>query len=142
VLATPDVADLKLDLQGVKDRLFSAAENQLDVRRARLDGVLARLGRASPAWRVRNDRQRLDDLQARLERAGLSGLRLRRARQEALTAHLTALSPLAVLQRGYALVQTTDGRVVRQAAQLAVGQEIEVRLVDGRVSAAVTGITE
>jgi exodeoxyribonuclease VII large subunit len=142
VLATPDVADLRLGLDGVRDRLLAAAENQVDVRRARLDGVTARLGRASPAWRVRNDRQRLDELQSRLERAGWSGLRLRRARQEALTAHLTALSPLAVLQRGYALVQTVDGRVVRQVAQLAPGQEIEVRLVDGRVGATVTKIAE
>ena len=71
-----------------------------------------RLKRASPAWRVRNDRQRLDELQARLGRsAGAAAAAAAESSQQALAARFEALNPQAVLQRGYALVRSADGKV-------------------------------
>jgi exodeoxyribonuclease VII large subunit len=48
-----------------------------------------------------------------------------------LGAHLHSLSPLAVLDRGYALVLKADGSVVRSAAQLTPGDSLLTRLADG-----------
>ncbi|HEX2699620.1 MAG TPA: exodeoxyribonuclease VII large subunit, partial [Acidimicrobiales bacterium] len=51
--------------------------------------------------------------------------------------HLDALSPARVLERGYAVVRTEDGAVVRDAAGVAVGTRLEVELASGRLGARV-----
>jgi exodeoxyribonuclease VII large subunit len=51
--------------------------------------------------------------------------------------HLGALSPVRVLERGYAVVRRTDGTVVRSAGQLAAGDSVDVQLAKGRVGAVV-----
>lgn len=137
VLATPDVADLRAGLQGVIDRLAGGMQVILDGWRAQVDGVQARLNRASPVWRLRNDRQRLDELQARLNRAALASLELKRARLETLAARLTGLNPRLVLRRGYALVENPDGTLVRSVGQLKKGHSIRLRLADGQAGATV-----
>jgi exodeoxyribonuclease VII large subunit len=57
-------------------------------------------------------------------------------------ASLDALSPLAVLQRGYAIAQTQDGKLVRDAKLVSVGDSIKVRLADGRLAARVESVEE
>ncbi len=141
VLATPDVADLRVSFQSVTLRLGGAALAIVAAQRGQLEGLSMRLGRASPAWRVRNDRQRLDEIQARLARSASAALRLRRLGQQALSARLEALNPRAVLQRGYALVKAADGTLVRRAAHLAPGQEIALQMADGQAGAKVDKIT-
>ncbi len=140
VLATPDVADVKAGLRLLTLRLATSAQLVLDNSRNQLDSLAARLGRASPAWRVSNNQQQLDLQQARLGRAAAAFLQLRRVRQETLTAHLAALNPLAVLQRGYAIVRAADGTVIRRAAQLSAGQQIQLRLADGQADATISSI--
>ena len=57
-------------------------------------------------------------------------------------ASLDALSPLAVLQRGYAIAQTEDGRLLRNAKLVSVGDSIKVRLAEGRIAARVEGVDD
>ncbi len=140
VLVTPDVADMRLNLIDVQNRLETAGEDAVETARLRLDEFARRLDRASPDWRVRNERQRIDEFGARLGRSAAGNLILRRAHQTGAIARLAALNPQAVLQRGYALVQTTDGTLVRRAAQLAAGQEVNLGMVDGEVGARVEWI--
>jgi exodeoxyribonuclease VII large subunit len=137
VLVTPDVADLRLNLVDIQNRLETAGEDVVQTARLRLEESARRLGRASPDWRVRNERQRIDEFGSRLGRAAAGSLLLRRAHHAGTLARLGALNPQAVLQRGYALVQTADGRLVRRAAQLAAGQEFKLRMVDGETGARV-----
>jgi exodeoxyribonuclease VII large subunit len=53
------------------------------------------------------------------------------------TASLDALSPLAVLQRGYAIAQREDGTLLRDASSVAIGESVKVRLARGRIKATV-----
>jgi exodeoxyribonuclease VII large subunit len=53
---------------------------------------------------------------------------------------LDHLSPLAVLQRGYALVQAADGRLVRDSAEAGVGDRLTIRLSRGHLESTVTKI--
>ena len=55
-------------------------------------------------------------------------------------ASLDALSPLAVLHRGYAIAQREDGRLLRDTKDVSVGDSINVRLAKGRLTAEVTNI--
>jgi len=70
--------------------------------------------------------------------------RLARVRERiARLAHtLDALSPLAILGRGYAVARTTDGRVVRRAEQLPAGEWFRLRLADGSLRARSDGPVE
>lgn len=53
------------------------------------------------------------------------------------TASLDALSPLAVLQRGYAIAQREDGTLLRDANSVSIGDSVQVRLAKGRIKASV-----
>jgi exodeoxyribonuclease VII large subunit len=141
VLATPDVADLRVNFQSMGIRLAGAAVTIMAAYRSQMDGISMRLNRASPVWRVRNDRQRLDELQARLGRSTGALLQLQRVSQQAMAARFEALNPQAVLQRGYALVRSADGKVVRRVGHMAPGQEIQLHMVDGQASVTVGKIT-
>jgi exodeoxyribonuclease VII large subunit len=60
-----------------------------------------------------------------------------RGRLEPATAHLTQLSPLKILDRGYAIVQNEAGALVKRPADALAGAEIRVRLAEGKLNARV-----
>ena len=75
--------------------------------------------------------QRLDDLTFRLERSLERLLNTSAFTLSALDAHLRSLSPLAVLDRGYALVLDAAGGLVRSTEHVAKGDQVTTRLADG-----------
>ena len=122
-------------------RLVAAMEGRIEGDSLRLSRLRAILRARSPQARVTLARTRADRA---IEAASQSILRrLDRSRRrlgEAATG-LQALSPLAVLGRGYALVRRDrDGSIVRAAAELSVGERLDVRLASGRVRADVAEI--
>jgi exodeoxyribonuclease VII large subunit len=84
-----------------------------------------------PASRLGRARHELDALIARRDQAMQRGLEGRRAGLGQLGAQIAALSPLAVLDRGYAVVSRADGAIVRDAARVAPGERLRVRLASG-----------
>ena len=83
-------------------------------------------------------RQQLDAELARLAAAANARLLANRALLDQRVASLEALSPVAILNRGYALVFDAKGQLVKDAARLQVGDEVSARLARGRVHARVT----
>jgi exodeoxyribonuclease VII large subunit len=128
--------------QGI-DELAGRAEAALAAARAVRARALADLERRllhkDPRVRVRGDRARLVGLEARAAAALRRALVTRGAALGAASARLDALSPLKVLDRGYALVRTPDGALVTSAGQAAAGDPLEVRLADGALDVVVTG---
>ena len=124
--------------------------DELDYRmRERVRARLAELGgrrreledrvrRFDPRPRFAADRRRMDA--ARGTAVELMRLRLlgRRGRAVELTGRLEQLSPLRILDRGYAIVTTARGQIVKDSAQAPAGAEIRVRLGKGRLEAGVT----
>ena len=82
-------------------------------------------------------RQQLDGRVAGMTAAARNLLLQRRGLLERVSGRLEALSPLAILDRGYALVFDASGKLVKDAAQVSPGEEISVRLAKGRVMAEV-----
>jgi len=60
------------------------------------------------------------------------------SKAESLTAQLAHLSPLAILERGYAIVQREDGSIVKDAAAAPLRSKLDVRLARGRLKVSVT----
>ena len=63
-------------------------------------------------------------------------------RLDPLVAHLTQLSPLKILDRGYAIVTNHHGEIVKAATQATAGSNVGIRLAQGRLTAEVTETTE
>jgi exodeoxyribonuclease VII large subunit len=112
-LVVPDFAELRERLERTRDSLHRSAQRAAE-----------------------RSAQRLATNHERLQRAPLLALERRRARLDTLHARLGALSPLAVLERGYAIVRRGDA-VVRAATEVASGDEIDVRVADGSFGATV-----
>ncbi len=106
----------------------------IDGRRHQTDMLSARLTSAGRRIAGEGQRQALNALNARLEQAMNREMQTKRARAEELDRTLCALSPLSVLERGYALI-ALDNRAVASAGEIAEGARFEVRMKDGRFSA-------
>jgi exodeoxyribonuclease VII large subunit len=119
--------DLELVLRG-------GMEGRLQRLQGRLDALGVRLWGQTPTYRLQRWRLRLEQGQRRLEAAvgvRIGGSRERLARA---LATLDAVSPLATLARGYAIVTTqSTGTLLRDARQVAPGQRVEARLGRGRL---------
>jgi exodeoxyribonuclease VII large subunit len=112
-LVVPDVAELRARLDRTRETLHRGADRA-----------------------VERHAQRLAAAHDRLRRAPLLAVERRRARLDTLHARLGALSPLATLERGYAIVHR-GSELVRSPSQLAAGDGIEVRVADGTFGATV-----
>ncbi len=119
-------------------RLQRALRRRLERARQDLAITSAHLARLSPERRIAAGNQRLALLQARAGSALRAGLEHARSRFELAARGLNAVSPLATLERGYAIV-SVDGHVVTDASEVAAGAEIEARLARGTLKATVSG---
>ena len=134
---SPNVADWREQVSQLEYGLADALRVRIEALRGDLDGQRERLDRSHPGRRLQQIHQRLDELQERLRHGLRRSLGDRRARLQSLGALIRSLGPDAVLARGYAIVHAADGRIVRDAASLGPGDELEIALARGRVGAKV-----
>ena len=132
-IAVPDRAEEAARVAG----LLQAADQQIDGRllelsqRALLNRErLERSAPHPPTMRIEVNRRR-QDLDQAIERQ----LALLRAHQSASTSRLSALNPLATLERGYAIVSDELGQVLTAATDLNKGQTISIQFADGDIAA-------
>ena len=97
--------------------------------------------RHDPRQQLGEARERLAACRTRLDRALERLLHASTSTMSALDAKLHSLSPLAVLERGYALVLDADGGVVRSTEQITAGDEVTTRLTDGAFTSRVESKT-
>ncbi len=131
------LAQQAVRLESLEQRLERGCRQTLNGRRAALGVNQSRLWQASPIAHVRHTAARQAALFARLQAAGLSQLRRSRERLMPLVRTLHAVSPLATLERGYAIVTREDGTILRNAVDAPADTLIEARLGVGRVRARV-----
>ena len=87
-----------------------------------------------------HNRMRLDYGMSSL-RMGVSSLvSARKSRLEMLTHKMQALSPLDVLERGYAIVNTQDGKVLKDCKAVGIGEKIGIRLANGHIGAVISDV--
>lgn len=135
------VADKQQHLDELYLRLERRLERIIARRRSGLEALSSRLGARHPRAVVAQARSELGPLTARLTAA--TGLRVEQARGELsrAAARLDALSPLSVLGRGYSIATRSDGRALRRATDVRPGDDVTLRLHEGRVLASVKETT-
>lgn len=136
-VAVPDVAEIGGQLDALRAALDAGCWQRLVQYRTALDVAQKTLTRLSPRVRVDGSRQHVDELARRAERAERHRRSLLEARAAGLARRLEGLNPLAILERGYAVVRRADGSVVRSARTVKAGERIGVRVSDGEFGAEV-----
>jgi exodeoxyribonuclease VII large subunit len=137
VSPTARLAQQSQRLDELEQRLSNSMGRMLAERRAAVSELRSLLWRASPIARVQAAAARQKLLFSRLRTAAHDTLRRARERLAPLERTLNAVSPLATLQRGYAIVMNADGRILRDADAAAPGSIIEARLAQGSLRAKV-----
>jgi exodeoxyribonuclease VII large subunit len=121
--------ELREQTRQLNERLIMALKRDILLKRRTLETYAAKL--KSPKDQLREMSQKLDELAMQLERSMQLILERRQMQLERVTSKLHALSPLNVLSRGYALVQTKENHVIRSASEIKKGQKLKLRFSDG-----------
>lgn len=130
--------DQRQHVDDLELRLNRAMQRQLLLSRQQHAVLRQRLQTGHPGRRLTELRPRLQQLQDRLQRLMQRQLEQQRFRFQSLVMRAEAVSPLAVMTRGYAIVTTDDGQLLRSSAATAPGKHIAIRLQEGRLQATVT----
>lgn len=139
MLAIPD----RVPLAGLVDRdlrrLVASIQRRIGIHHDRVARLRAVLRARSPQLRVALARTREARARAAAESAIRRRMDLNRRRLSETATRLDALSPLAVLGRGYAIARReSDGRIVRAAGDVSLGDRLELRLASGQIGVEVT----
>jgi exodeoxyribonuclease VII large subunit len=121
-------------------RLGAAVQRVVVRRSERLVSVDRRLSRLHPSVRLGHEVKLLGSLRARAAARMRALLAERTAATRQLAASLDAMSPLKVLGRGYAIATTTRGRAVRDAADVVVGDSLQLRVARARLGVRVVSV--
>ncbi|GAA4077592.1 exodeoxyribonuclease VII large subunit [Nocardioides kongjuensis] len=137
-LIVPDMAQERMMVDRARDALRRAVRHRLDREQAQLDTLRSRPALAHPGTMIDARLDELDDWRSRIRRQlewqldrAVDDLDHRRAR-------VRALSPLATLRRGYAVLQDADGHVVTSVGAVSPDATLSVRVADGRIHVTAT----
>lgn len=139
-MVTPDRAELLQQLDAAVEALTNEINDRILREGELVEGQERLLHMYDPRRQVAEGRQRLDEFIRRMETAMRYCGAVRRANLEGIEARLQALGPAKVLSRGYAIVvDSQTGRLITSVAQVSPGQEIDIRIADGKIGAQVQG---
>lgn len=139
-IVVPNREDLAKQLETALQRLKQTLSTRIERAKRRLNECLMSRALRYPLEAIRDRERQVDELSEKIDalirrrvESGESRLRLAASRLE-------ALSPLAVLRRGYSITRDSDGRVVRSIEQVRPGQELETVLYNGTVRSRVESV--
>ena len=124
-------------LDDLKNRIDRAQRQILEKQHRRLEVAAAAVRHYDVRRMLAGIRKELDARVAGLTSAARTALLQRTGRLNQLEGQLEALSPLAILDRGYALVFDSSGMLLKDAARVKAGDEISARLAKGSLAATV-----
>jgi exodeoxyribonuclease VII large subunit len=127
----PKNADLLEQLASIEQALLRGMERKIESERDSWRDLVKRL--SDPGRKLREHQQRVDELSVDLMRRFQNRLRQWRDELARATGRLEALSPLAVLGRGYSIAhKLPEERIVKDAATLNVGDRLRITFASGK----------
>ena len=105
--------------------------NAIEVHRQRVESIEKSVLFRKPTERINQYRQTVDELKRNMLAEIVHHVELHRKSLQAVIGKLDALSPLAILERGYSICSRPDGKVVRSVGDISVGDALKVLFTDG-----------
>ncbi len=133
--------DQQRQLQTLQLRLQKSMRHRIEILQSSHKNLLLRLIGHSPIQQLRHSRQRLDNLGARLQQRMQERLQHSNQQLGGITRELNAISPLATLERGYAITLDSRNSVVTDAGILSIDDQVTIRLAKGELGCRVEEVT-
>lgn len=134
-LVAPDQSEIRMRLNQLQLRMTKAVLKQIDVLHERLERLSGSSAMRDPTHLIQEKRQLLDFEQQQLLTRFSAILHRNRHHFAQLSAALDAMSPLKVLGRGYSLVRTQNGNIVKSFHDVQTGENVRIQLCEGGLNA-------
>lgn len=138
-LAVPDIFELKAELLGLKQHLSVLVRNMFVSEREKITNFEKQVTLLSPANKIQNSRQELSNAYEKIVNSMNLRLNDEKNKLSVLSGKLNALSPLAVLSRGYSITYNNK-KSVMSVNDIKVNDNIKVKVTDGAILATVTDV--
>lgn len=139
-LAVNDYRSVVESVSVYRQRMYRAMSTRLDFYRSRLANFSTKFGYLSPEHRLREQRQRLADVESSLQNAMEGKLKENRHRLSLYVERFTGLSPLRKLNQGFSYVADQEKRTLTSVKQVKNGDTIYISVTDGTIEAKVNSI--
>ena len=134
----PDIVEEIEFLSGLRERARRSVMKLIDLEMTRISSFRDRPVMKNPHLLITARAEIIVALRDRSKRSFASRLTLAKEELTQVKARVRALSPQATLDRGYSVVQRTNGDIARDASQLQLGESLRLRLAKGETNATVT----
>jgi exodeoxyribonuclease VII large subunit len=134
----PDIAQEINDIEKLRDRALRSLVARLDFESQQISQLRNRPVMKDPIVMVTTRVDELKALRDRALRGFASLLEIEKKELKGVRDHLRSLSPQSTMDRGYAVVQLTDGKILRDATKLKAGTALRIRVAKGETGATVT----
>ena len=131
----PDMDEELTKIANLRDRAKRFIEGRIEFEIQKIAQFMDRPSMREPETMISTRAEIINNLRARSFRSTDSKLNLASEEITSLAAQVRTLSPQATLDRGYSVVQKSDGSVVRKAGELTTGERLRIRLAQGEVTA-------
>jgi exodeoxyribonuclease VII large subunit len=133
----PDIAEEVAGIQKLRDRAFRALSARVEYESNYIAQLRSRPVMKDPGAFLNILSEELNDLRQRSTRSFAATIDAERKELKAITAHLRSLSPQSTLDRGYSVVRSASGDVIRDPKQLKSGDLLAIKVAKGETSATV-----
>jgi exodeoxyribonuclease VII large subunit len=140
VLAVPRLDDLQMEQEERRGWLLDALQEQLEAARNSVQRQRLRLLQFQLDRRITREQTMLAVLKHQLTQTVQHEFKAESVKIQALRHNLDTLDPRMVLQRGYAMIRTMNGQIVRRSQDLNVGESLHLTLSEGAVQVQVTDL--
>ena len=135
----PDIEEEISDINKLRDRMFRRLVASVDFELNQIAQLRNRPVMKDPGVMIKVRREDLSALRDRAHRGFKALLDIEKKEIKGVIAHLRSLSPQSTMDRGYSVVQSDDGKIVRDATKLKAGSVLRIRAAKGEAKASVLG---
>ena len=133
----PDIEQEIADINKIRDRIYRRLVSTIDYELNQIAQLRNRPVMKDPSVMVKVRVDELNALRDRSNRGFKSLLEIEKKEIKGVIAHLRSLSPQSTMDRGYSVVQSDDGKIVRDATKLKAGSVLRIRAAKGEARASV-----
>lgn len=139
-LAVCDIREIFAQMDEYKQQLLQAINQKIKLKRNCLEQIKLRLEYSNPKSKIQQKRQRLLDIEDRLELLIRQSVQQNRYRLAVYAERMRGLSPLRKLSQGYAFIANEEGKMINSIKQVEKGQKLHISVTDGNLEATINKI--